>query len=256
MCSVVREELAGKVSKDDSSVFKRLEIGQVPDELVDSCFEISVIQHRGPFDELDKVVAAAAKARNKMVDHDTQLEQIFTSFVDLTWHLKRRLFNHIANFSHPGELKATRNIKIDANRQLKGEEYTTGFPKIAPDGTGSRVLECDSWMDVDWFVEVKPKESQGLPAKDATISAVVCQAADYARLHMSCHPIQLFSVGLLIFGRKFMVGIFDRDGVSLSPISDFCDGSEGFRTFIKVTANLSALASRISISDATLPFNF
>ncbi|KAF7432644.1 hypothetical protein PC9H_004586 [Pleurotus ostreatus] len=240
MRSVVRAELAGKVYIDDSSVFKRLEIGRVPDELVDSCFEISLNQHRGVFDELDEVVAAAAKARNKMVYHDTQLKQRAKGD---SWEVKmypplQQLFNHIANFSHPGELKATRNIKIAANRQLKGEEYTTGFPMVAPDGTGSRVLECDSWIDVDWFVEVKPKESQGLSAKDATISEVVCQAADYARLHMSCRPFQLFSVGLLIFGRKFMVGIFDRDGVSLSPISDFCDGSEGFRTFIRVIRQL------------------
>ncbi|KAF9488159.1 hypothetical protein BDN71DRAFT_1436325 [Pleurotus eryngii] len=175
-----------------------------------------------------------------MVDHEMQLKQRAKgdSWEVKMYPLLQQLFNHIANFSHPGELKAMRSIKINANRQLKGEEYTTGFPQVAPDGIGSRVLECDSWIDVDWFVEVKLKESQGLPVKDATISAVVCQAADYAWLHMSCCPFQLFSVGLLILGHKFMVGIFDRDGVSLSPISDFCDGSEGFRTFIRVICQL------------------
>ncbi|KAF4566023.1 hypothetical protein EYR40_002157 [Pleurotus pulmonarius] len=178
MHSVVREELAGKVSEDDSAVFKRLEIDQ------------------------------------------------------------QQLCNLIADFSYPVELKATRNIKIAAGRQLKGEEYTTGFPKVTPDGTGSRVLECDSWKDTDWFVAIKPAESQGLAAEDAPISEVVCQAADYARLHVSCRPFQLFSVGLLIFGRKFMVGFFDRDGVSLSPASDFCDAGEGFRTFIRVIRRL------------------
>ncbi|KAF7423049.1 hypothetical protein PC9H_011213 [Pleurotus ostreatus] len=240
MRSVVREELAGKVSKDDASVFKRLDIDQVSDEFVDSCFELSIIQHRGLFDELNKVVVAAAQARNKTFDHNTQLEQRAKGD---SWEVKmypplQKMCNIVTNFSHPRERKAMRNIKIAANRQLKGEEYTTGFPKVAPDGTGSRALECDSWLQTDWFVEIKPKESQGLAAKDATISEVVCQAADYARLHMSCRPFQLFSVGLLIFGRKFMVGIFDRDGVSLSPISDFCDAGEGFRTFIRVIRQL------------------
>lgn len=34
------------------------------------------------------------------------------------------------------------------------------------------------------------------------------------------------------------MGIFDRDGVSLSPIFDFCDGGIGFKTFIKVVRRL------------------
>ncbi|KAF4580334.1 hypothetical protein EYR38_003230 [Pleurotus pulmonarius] len=197
MCSIVREELAGKVSEDDSAVFKRLEIDQVSDELVDSCFETWIAQHRGLFDDLDST------------------------------HLQQHLCNFIANFSHPGELKAARNIKIAANRQLRGAEYTTDFPKVLPDGTGSCVLECDSWMDVDWFVEVKPTESQGLATEDAPISEVVCQAADYARLHISCRPFQLFSVGLLIFGRKFMVGIFDRDCKGNLKMADSASLAEG-----------------------------
>ena len=72
MRSVVREELAGKVSEDDSAVFKRLEIDQVSDELVDSCFETWIAQHRGLFDELDEALVVAAQARTKMVYHDTQ----------------------------------------------------------------------------------------------------------------------------------------------------------------------------------------
>ncbi|KAF4584862.1 hypothetical protein EYR40_001682 [Pleurotus pulmonarius] len=238
MRSVVREELAGKVSKDDSSVFRRLEIDQVSDEFVESCFELSITQHRGLFDELDEVVAAAAQARTKTVYHDAQRAKGYS------WE-EEEMYPLLASpqivylFC---ELKVTRNIKIAANMQLKGAEYTTGFPKVTPDGTGSRVLECDSWMDVDWFVQVKPTESQGLATEDAPISEVVCQAADYARLHMSCRPFQLFSVGLLIFGRKFMVSILDRDGVLLSPIFDFCDAGEGFRTFIRVIRRLVSLS--------------
>ncbi|KAL4259824.1 Protein kinase domain-containing protein [Pleurotus pulmonarius] len=253
MRSVVREELAGKVSEDDSAVFKRLEIDQVSDEFVDSCFETCITQHRGLFDELDEALVVAAQARTKMVYHDTQWAKGYSWEEEEIHPLLQQLCNIIADFSHPVELKATRNIKIAAGRQLKGEEYTTGFPKVTPDGTGSRVLECDSWMDTDWFVAIKPAESQGLAAEDAPISEVVCQAADYARLHMSCRPFQLFSVGLLILGRKFMVGIFDRDGVSLSPASDFCDAGEGFRTFIRVIRRLvSPLLSDIELgSDPT-----
>lgn len=109
---------------------------------------------------------------------------------------------------------------------------------MSPDGTGSIVAECDSWIDVDWFIAVKARKDTGLTTQDTPISEIVCHAADYAQLHLSSRPFQLFSVGLLIFGRKFMVGIFDRDGVSLSPISDVCDGGEGFKTFIKVVRRL------------------
>ncbi|KAF7423942.1 hypothetical protein PC9H_009240 [Pleurotus ostreatus] len=211
-----------------------------PDGLVDSLFDISIVQHRCLFDALHNVVAAAAEAPAKKVDHDTHLKQLAKGD---SWKVKmypplQQVCDHIVDFLYRSEPKATRRIKIAANRRLKGAEYTASFPNVAPDGTGSRVLECASWLDVDWFMEIKPKETQGVAAKDTTIPEVVCQAADYARLHLSCRPFQLFSVGLLIFGRKFMVGIFDRDGVSLSPISDFCDGGEGFKAFIKVIYRL------------------
>ncbi|KDQ27230.1 hypothetical protein PLEOSDRAFT_1103931 [Pleurotus ostreatus PC15] len=229
MCSVVREELAGKVLKNDPS----------NEEL---------------FDDLESVVAAAARPPVRKSDHTAQLDARAKGD---GWKVEmypplQRLCGYIFNYSHASEPKATRNITIAANRRLKGEVYTTGFPSVSPDGTGSCVPECDSWIDVDWLIAIKAREDQGVVATDTTISEVVFHAADYARLHLSCRSFQLFSVALLVFAHKFMVGIFDRDGVSLFPVFDFCDGGIGSKRLSEWFVGLSALASRMLISDATL----
>jgi hypothetical protein len=59
-----------------------------------------------------------------------------------------------------------------------------------------------------------------VPSTKDTVKAIATQAADYARLHISAQPFQLFSIGLLIFGTNFCVAIFDRDGVQFSPVHD------------------------------------
>ncbi|KAF7427771.1 hypothetical protein PC9H_006986 [Pleurotus ostreatus] len=201
---------------------------------------MSAHQNEELFDDLESVVAAAARPPVRKSDHTAELDARAKGD---GWKVEmypplQRLCGYIFNYSHASEPKATRNITIAANRQLKGEVYTTGFPSVSPDGTGSCVPECDSWIDVDWLVAIKAREDQGVVATGTTISEVVLQAADYARLPLSCRFFQLFSVALLVFGPKFMVGIFDRDGVSLSPIFDFCDGGIGFKTFIRVVRRL------------------
>ncbi|KAF4580507.1 hypothetical protein EYR38_003105 [Pleurotus pulmonarius] len=234
--SVVREELAGKVSKDDTSIFKRLDVDQVHDGLVEACFKSSAAQNLELFEEIESIAASASmpqQSRGLFYERTMQERREIEMYPPL-----QHIFHWIVDFSHPSEPDATRNITIAPHRRLKGEEYTTGFPKVSPDGTGSIVTECDSWIDVDWFIAVRAKEAGGLATQDTPVSEIVCQAADYARLHLSSRPFQLFSVALLIFGPKFMVGVFDRDGVSLSPTSDFCDSGEGFRTFIKVVRRL------------------
>lgn len=74
MRSVVREELAGKVHKNDPSVFRRLDIDRISNELVDSCAEMSAHQNEELFDDLESVVAAAARSRVRKSDHTAQLD--------------------------------------------------------------------------------------------------------------------------------------------------------------------------------------
>ncbi|TFY76402.1 hypothetical protein EWM64_g7610 [Hericium alpestre] len=100
------------------------------------------------------------------------------------------------------------------------------------------------WRHQSAFVEVKPAKEQGpKPAgsKADTIHDVVVQSADYARLHMSSRPFLLFSVGLLIFGSQFCVGIFDRSGVVLSPVHDMW---EDIKLFIATVRSLASVDSR------------
>jgi hypothetical protein len=50
----------------------------------------------------------------------------------------------------------------------------------------------------------------------------------------------LFCVGILIFGTEFCIGIFDRDGVTFSPIHDtFKDTKIFIRVIRSLSANLS-----------------
>ena len=76
------------------------------------------------------------------------------------------------------------------------------------------------------------------------MSPIVTQAGDYARLHTSARPFQLFSIGLLIFGSKFCVAIFDRDGVQFSPIRDMWLNLD---VFIRVIRRLSCDLSTVNL---------
>ncbi|KAH9942890.1 hypothetical protein B0H21DRAFT_810613 [Amylocystis lapponica] len=83
-----------------------------------------------------------------------------------------------------------------------------------------------------------------VPSNDSTVKPIVAQAADCARIHLSARPFQLFSIGLLIFGSQFCVGIFDRDGVTFSPTLDMW---ADVRMFIRVVRRLMCDMSPIEL---------
>lgn len=71
------------------------------------------------------------------------------------------------------------------------------------------------WRHCIGFAEVKLSRADSPQAKsDNVVNWTTQQAADYARLHMSVRPFQLFLVGLFVTGLKFCVAIFDREGVT------------------------------------------
>lgn len=111
------------------------------------------------------------------------------------------------------------------------------------------------WRHIHGFYKVKPTPQQGPKATGPkVVKPLVCQAADYARLHLSTQPFQLFSVGLLVFGSQFCAAIFDCAGVLFSPIHDMWKDTE---TFIRVIRSLTCLLSSVELGQdptvTTLP---
>lgn len=115
-------------------------------------------------------------------------------------------------------------------------------PSLTPVTSGRKPV---FWRHIQGFCEVKPTPQQGPKSTDPkVVKPLVCQAADYARLHLSARPFQLFSIGLLIFGSKFCVAIFDRSGVLFSPIQDIWDDIE---IFIRVIRSLTCQLSSVEL---------
>jgi hypothetical protein len=79
------------------------------------------------------------------------------------------------------------------------------------------------WKDAAVFLVVRPSCKRGpksTPESAAiTIQFIIGQSVNFARLHMSADPFQLFSIGILIFGGQFCIASFDR-GITPSPIHD------------------------------------
>ena len=128
------------------------------------------------------------------------------------------------------------------------------FERVSPTAIasgGKRVL----WRETGGFCEVKSTPQQGPKFTDPkVVKPVVCQAADYARLHLSARPFQLFSIGLLIFGSEFCVAIFDRAGVLFSPIHDMWKDTEIFiRVIRSLTCHLSSVELGQDPTVTTLP---
>ncbi|TFK36489.1 hypothetical protein BDQ12DRAFT_241892 [Crucibulum laeve] len=138
---------------------------------------------------------------------------------------------------------------------MKSDASTWGFPKASPDFgmldlssiTPGRSGQKPSALSrhQSSFCEVKPTPQQGPKSTDPDIvKPIVAQAADYARLHMSARPFQLFSIGLLIFGSQFCVAIFDRGGVRFSPIHDMWTDTG---IFIRVVRSLTCHLSSVEL---------
>ena len=156
--------------------------------------------------------------------------------------------NHITQFGEPNELRKFEKTK----GMLKADEpHTFGFPSVSPDMTispeGVDAARSKKWRDRDAFGEVKPSNKQGpKPALPGSIPPIVTQCADYARLFMSARPFMLFCIGILIFGTQFCVGIFDRDGITFSPIHDMFKDTE---ILVRV---VRSLACQLSIDELGL----
>jgi len=159
---------------------------------------------------------------------------------------QEKIFNYIqgigaAGKDRPEGYRQFHNTKAGL---LPEDSHTIGFPEIIPDFSllrPSADKTSRKWSDRDGFCEIKATKGQGpKPVNEQTVREIVSQAADYARLHMSSRPFMLFSVGLLIFGSDFCLAIFDRSGVTFSPIKNMWTNTEDFiRAVISLTCLLS-----------------
>ncbi|KAF8581843.1 hypothetical protein K439DRAFT_1513110 [Ramaria rubella] len=165
------------------------------------------------------------------------------------------IFEHIKQFDFKKEPRQIdRQWVPTANTTLKTDGDTWNFPLVSPDFTlldiskGSPRHSSSNgekfqhlWRHRSAFAEIKPNASLGpVPASAGVVKDIVAQSADYARLHMSAKPFQLFTYGLLIFGSKFCVAIYDRDGVLFSPTHDMWHDTSIFvRIIRRFTCDLS-----------------
>lgn len=102
------------------------------------------------------------------------------------------------------------------------------------------------WRNVLCCIQVKfeanigPLRERNVPANaDDKVTESVAQAADYARMHMSCRPFQIFSVNVMIFASHFTVSVYDRGGVMHSHQMDVYDDRGVADDFIRVVRLLS-----------------
>ncbi|KAJ3539526.1 hypothetical protein NM688_g6348 [Phlebia brevispora] len=227
--TAIKAELAGRLCFDDEGVFRRLVTERVADDFVTDCFSkfIQDSTYAAHWKMLRDIVARAEAAGQKnekaMYQH---LEPMLNYIGDYQWD----------DFKWcPGGIP--RRFVCTSEKELSSEVHTLGFPSVKPDislldakrlqsiqgkGRTSRRGRNDIIPRGGVIVQVSLRSNRSLP-----------RAADYARLHMAARPFQLFSVGLLIYGLKFCVAIFDRTGATFSPEGSL-DNTEGLKLFMRV----------------------
>ena len=262
-CSAVAE-LNGRIVYDDNNVFRRLRIDDVDNDFVAACVESFKQDNEAHINLLADLAQQASKKTNEDLEQeeiadkagDADREErsgnhgsaeekkmynplvrdivqqlvFFLPFLTLTSQV--HLCDYITSFRGGTPL---RNFQKTKGMLKPDEPHTLGFTSRSPDliitKLGSDASRSKLWRDRDAFLEVKPSKHQR--PKKGTIAQVVAQSADYARLFMAARPFMLFCVGILVFGTEFCVGIFDRDGITFSPIYDMFENTAYFVRLVR-----------------------
>lgn len=131
--------------------------------------------------------------------------------------------------------------------------YEDGFPGFSPIKADLVLMEKNAlgddrhllWRNILCCFEVKfdatagPIRTESSANQSQRVKSSVAQAADYARVHMSCRPFQLFSIGCLIFSSFFTVSVYDRGGVMHSRRMKVFDEDGVTNDFIIVILQLA-----------------
>ncbi|KAH9854539.1 hypothetical protein C2E23DRAFT_53974 [Lenzites betulinus] len=158
----------------------------------------------------------------------------------LTLVAKRTILEHIRRYDYipPRTAQSTASNAsfnrcfVNQTTDLIGDQYHTlcfGFPRrVTPAFTlfnDSDMLERLPRNDRRRrharnhvaFIAVKAaSEKQPFVDENHEATPLLTQVANYARVHLSAPPFTVFSVGIVIHGDKFCVGMFDRLGAQFS----------------------------------------
>ncbi|KAI0058535.1 hypothetical protein BV25DRAFT_1829977 [Artomyces pyxidatus] len=259
--STRRADLLGRQIFNVEHVFRRLKVDAVPAELVANCLaSFSVVNqtHICALKLLEKRADSISPNALDYLPDDPEGHRIVQALADVEEERMYQhlilIFKYITNF----DSKSGTELPNDERREFKHENSSAllsdnafilqGHPEAVPDfclvPAGMR---SNFWRDRLAFAEIKPTKKHGPQPNDLesdTVKDLCVEAAEYARLHMSSRPFQLFSIGLLICGSDFYVGIFDRAGVTYSPCYNMWDAeNKGMETFIRVVLSMSRLLS-------------
>ncbi|KAF9481330.1 hypothetical protein BDN70DRAFT_992011 [Pholiota conissans] len=252
------DELAGKLIFDDPRVFKRLALDRIPSELVKACAKAFKKNKRlrNARRELEEATAFnSSKTLEELAVREEEGQGGYWMFPKF----KKRYHESLMDDPLETIFQFIESFQNSSPKQSFRSRYTSRFKPDAsvwdiPTTTPNYVLFERSpslarrgtlWRHALGFCELKSASYKGpKPKNPKAVRPLVCQAADFARSHLSGRPFHLFSVGLLIFGSEFCVAIFDRAGVLFSPIHDMWNDTE---IFIRVIRSLTCCLSPIEL---------
>ncbi|KAJ8522335.1 hypothetical protein ONZ45_g1110 [Pleurotus djamor] len=202
------EELTGRVQVDSEQVLHRLRIDDVPNKFV-TVF-LKHFKHRNNYSitALKELVADAYEWQH---DPSKDMLPYLQAILD--------------DITHFDALSARRHFYCTEITNAEDESDISHFPFVNPDfrcGDPVEPGQPHTWRSTESFIHVQPTRPQRLIPKNFNpeeAAETLAQTADYARLHLSSLPFQLFSVSVIISGSRFLVAIFDREGATVT--SDF-----------------------------------
>ncbi|PPQ83145.1 hypothetical protein CVT25_005388 [Psilocybe cyanescens] len=234
----IKNNMVGKIVYDDPAVFRRLRVDGVCVYFSATCAASLKAENAQDISLLKDVIANASKKSPEVLEAKEEIDKGVDPVITRgerggnhgcaeekkMYDPLVRLFTHIANFGQSIEPR----IFQKTNGMLKADEpHTFSFPSVNPDVTISAAEVASN----------SPSKKQGpKPMAAGTILGIVIQSANYAWLFLSARPFMPFCVGILIFSTEFYVGIFDRDGITFSPIYDMCEDTE---TLVRVVRSLA-----------------
>ncbi|EMD33827.1 hypothetical protein CERSUDRAFT_126048 [Gelatoporia subvermispora B] len=219
--SMIEVDLRGNIEWDDPSVFIHLGVGDVDHDFV--------VQAKTLFEQNDRLKSARTMLKHIAADASKQETAMYP-------HLSR-IFTFIECLQDKfGKTARIRFCQSSTMQLIIEDSDSWHYPWNKPDYSGVSAEKIEDpgkrWWDRYSWCEIKAHASDRPKAYGSNdAKSIVVQTANYARLHMSGRPFQLFSIGLLIYGDEFCVGIYDRAGVRFSPSYNIWDE---FDTFIRV----------------------
>ncbi|KLO08113.1 hypothetical protein SCHPADRAFT_908868 [Schizopora paradoxa] len=236
---MLNDEMKGRIEENSESVWAQLEINAVDGKFVTSCCDAVRTQCAEHIFGYNDLVT-------RRVERQTGVSE------SKAYPFLTDIFNFIEKFvapSSPSHQPIREFVRISF---LKYDNSTNscmaGFPEVSPDisveniehGLGAKG-KSNIWKTTDAFAEVKLDPNDSPSNRRSSKNNILSQSANYARLHMSARPFLLFSIGLLIFGTRFCVCIFDRGGVRISPELDMWDNLDKLvRVIRSLTCDLDA----------------